>query len=285
MKLTLSLKGNPFKKQNFYRFQSETFCLHVPYKRLYFINHKEHGKVYPVFITDVAYNDKSMNIKGVSFKLFLLSLLNSYVFLCGIDLISSSFISNFFLYKPGNYILSLLINSFYFKSLIDRLSSQLLLVKNIYLKSNGKEVVIEKYYNNAVIKVDIGEIYFRNVFCKYQQKVRKERVNDNNSNSIHIIFKYGANKELLLKGKIKFCDFEILQSILNRYYIDTTQISFNLSKEESVPVKYSHIDRDIIKKKELFSYLKKSFLFENIKRKLYCMSLYRRKIRWVKDRI
>ena len=245
------------------------FCLHIPKKNLIFINHSTYGKVYPVFIAEESTEIKKQQIKTFAKLSFIVASFNLYIFFSGVGVLPISSITSIFLDKPILYLVSISYNLYTVNKLLRSLSDNLIKIKNIYLKPNGKDIIIEKYYNNDIVRLEIGDIFNNNIFCKWQQKIRKESIYDTNDNSLRILISYGRNKELLIDGKRKFCDYEILQTIVNRYNIDTSQIGYNKMTEDIVPQKYAQMNKDNDKKKSIISYMKKSLFFPPLQRLFY----------------
>lgn len=248
------------------------FCLHIPKKNLIFINHSTYGKVYPVYIAEESIEIKKKHIKSLAKLSFILASFNLYIFFSGVGVLPLSSITSIFLDKPILYLVSISYNLHILNKLLRSLSDNLIKIKNIYLKPNGKDIIIEKYYNNDIVRLEIGDIFNSNIFCKWQQKIRKESIYDTNNNSLRILISYGRNKELLLDGKRKFCDYEILQTIVNRYNIDTSQVGYNKMTEDIIPQKYVQMNKDNNKKRSIISYMKKSLCFPPLQKVFYMLN-------------
>lgn len=253
---------------------SKNFCLHVPKKKLNFIEHNEHGKVYPFYIADGEFKKQS-NTKFFSGCALGLTSINFCVLITALGALSpANALYSFLSTHEFAMICSVLMNMHFvrkaFKSYEDTQSR----VKAFFLKPNGKNIVIEKF-NGEIINIESLDIYSSNIFCKYDQKVRREGIRDTNNNSLRVVMNYGRNKEVVIDGKRKFLDFEILQYVTNRFFIDTTQVGYNNENEDN---KLDQIDAKILDR--TVRYIKAGSRLEN----LYLKSFLNKRLKKRKEK-
>jgi len=174
----------------------------TPPAKLQFINHPRHGKVYPV----VAYGFDRDHFQLPLFGIVGVSALNSLVsYAVFIDYLiftptASSILCNPLFVIPLYYLNYQLIQKYYVNFFGKRAQ-----VQNIYMKPNGREVIVETRDGNSV---NVQNTSF------YEPKQIRTRWDT------RLDFGYGANIYLFMRGNPLIYDQLVLQGILENKQID-----------------------------------------------------------------
>ena len=239
-------------------FKKKFSNLYIPKKKLNFIIHQFYGKVYPVYLADKDFkNDKKNKIvAGLAFGALAL---NSYFLFLNLGVFTVSKATAWLISSSQIVVFSCLLNFYWIKTYISNINQLVNRVKAIYLLPTGDKIVLEKFDNTVDIVKNI-DIYFSNFYCTFDEKDRKEKIYDYNHSSVMIQMHYGRNKEVLIKGKRIILDYEILNNILTRKDIDTSQIEYNSQLFDK------HIPRSFINEnKKLYEYIKKNIYKKKIR--------------------
>mmetsp|Transcript_1454 Transcript_1454/g.1753 ORF Transcript_1454/g.1753 Transcript_1454/m.1753 type:complete len:212 (-) Transcript_1454:389-1024(-) len=188
--------------------------IHTPLQKLHFVDHPRYGKVYPV----VCVNYKPREFSSAVYSTFSLTGLNGLVLYSA--LVQPIFVPTIsaFVANPLFLIPSLALNYALYNRYFVYFYGSRSFVQNIFLKPNGKQVVIEtcddetKVVNNK----DIFDV--KTVDTKFDFRTE---------------FYHGANIFCNIRGNMLVYDQEILGAILKNKFIDTknVQYDYDLTKE------------------------------------------------------
>lgn len=235
----------------------KNFSLYIPKKKIEFDLHPYYGKVYTVYLADKdQYNDK--NTKRISKSLIFLTVMNSYFLLTNVGLLPVLYNINLLTKSAYVIMTSLLANIYLIREYIRIISDSINNIRSMYLLPSGKKIIIERF-NGEIELLDNLDIYENNIFCKYDQKVRKPKIWDNNHNSFKAIMYYGRNKQFIISGKKVIFDYDTFFYIVNRHNIDTNSIAYR-SEIDDVPINKEFKD----KYKDVVEYVKKRTLIKTI---------------------
>lgn len=106
---------------------------------------------------------------------------------------------------------------------------------NMWLLPQGKQVIVETY-NGQTRKIHIKDIY------KFETKKTKFRL----GNRLEIY--HGANNYLFLSGNPHYLDQEILESICNKSFIDTKNVTFDIDLDKSFTWEIDNLMKSDLKK-------------------------------------
>jgi hypothetical protein len=234
---------------------SKNFILYIPEKQLTFQNHPKHGKVVPVYIADEEYNTKN-NPKKITPYIKIFSIINIFLFLSGLQIIPATKIYTFLWVNENIILASIGLNIYFIKKYFSYLVQYHKRVKNMYLNETGNGVIIESF-DGEINKVEIADIYERNINNKYENKKNIDNVWINNDNNFHTVIKWGRAKENYFTGKRIYLDYELFKYIVGRTNVDTQQTKF----KEEIPLNiYSTED-----KRKVYKYLKSKNEIEKLR--------------------
>jgi len=246
--------NNLHNSNNLYTQSIKSFCLYIPQRKLTFINHKKHGRVCPVYIADDKYLNQS-NPKRLMPIMATVSGINLYLILIGLKAVPFMKMYSYIVYSEPVLLLSLVVNIFVLRKYLNVLIDHKKRVKNLYLKPNGINLLIESF-SGEVFKLECNDIYERRIEWKYQSNANQKLTNNNNS--FRATIKWGNDKESIFEGRRRFMDSELMYNILNRNNIDTTQTKY---KENSGAMLNFWTDEE---KKKVLEYLKKRIFLRKI---------------------
>ena len=228
----------------------KNFCLYIPQRKLSLIKHSKHGRVFPVYIADIKALNQS-NPKRLLPIIAGVSGLNVYLILMGLKEVPMMKLYSFIVYSEPMLLISFVINVMFLRKYFNVLEDHKKRVKNMYLRTNGVNLIIESF-SGEVHKLECNDIYERRLEWKY--KSNSTKLLTNNNNSFRATIKWGNDKESIFEGRRRFMDSEILFQILNRNTIDTSQTQFKLNNS------YLNFWTDEEKKKVIKYFRKRVFL-------------------------
>lgn len=243
----------------------KNFTLYIPKKKLDFDLHPYYGRVYTVYLADKEqYNDK--RTKWIGRSLIFLSSMNLYFFLTNVGLIPVIYNINVLTNSAYLIMFSLMSNMYFIREYLRIMSDSINNIKSMYLLPSGKKIIIERF-NGEIELLDNLDIFDNNIFCKYDQKVRKLKFWDNNHNSFKAVMHYGRNKQFIISGKKVIFDYDIFFYIVNKHNIDTDSIAYrseidDIQFNKEFKDKYKHTV-DYVKKRTII----KSITFDQIKKR------------------
>jgi hypothetical protein len=247
--------------------QKKHFSLYFPKKQLNFINHKTHGKVYPVYIADEEYV-KQNNPNKLMPIIGLFSGFNLFLFFSSIKIM------------PFTILASIGANLYFLRKYANFLHNYQERVKAMYLLPSGNQIILE-FFNGQINKLDNYDIYEYSLINNYSnlRKQNKKSIYINNENSFRCKINWGLGKESFIEGKRKYIDYEILSQIVSRQNIET-QITKFKSMGPSIGI-YTEED----KKKLLKFYSKvKRYSVERIDKNRLMYHFYKLRRRYNIDR-
>ena len=147
-----------------------------------------------------------------------------------------------FLCNPLALIPSLLFNYFLLSEYNIMFYAKRDMAINMWLLPQGKQVIVETY-NGQTRKIHIKDIY------KFETKKTKFRL----GNRLEIY--HGANNYLFLSGNPHYLDQEILESICNKSFIDTKNVTFDIDLDKSFTCEIDNLMKSDLKKVRIFSNL------------------------------
>lgn len=203
------------------RFNYRSFVLYIPSKKLLFKTHHKHGEVYPVYIADEEFNRKN-NPKKLMPLIILFSSFNLFLFLTGMQIMPITSLYDY-VWINESFILGLIGTNIYLvRQYLNYLIQYHRRVKNLFLLKNGTQIIIETFDGDES-KVEILDIYQRNIKLIYEDEKNKILDNDN---SFKAVINWGAARENHLEGKRILLDTEIFKFISHRHNIETTETKF-----------------------------------------------------------
>ncbi|CAI2374417.1 unnamed protein product [Moneuplotes crassus] len=205
-----------YKSQVLSQLARRSFAITIPNKKLHFIDHPVHGMVYPV----VCYHKDSIKPRRKIFTLASLSTANMLV-------AYSLFVDPLLQYtaaaalcQPQFFIPAILMNMIYMGEYKNMIHAKRDMCINMWLTPQGKHVLVDTF-SGKTRKIDIKNFY------KFEHKKTRFRLGN------RIDMYHGANNYLFLAGNPHTIDHEILDSVMNKDYIDTKNVTFDIDTNKS----------------------------------------------------
>lgn len=193
-----------------------SFAITIPYKKLHFIDHEVHGKVYPV----ACFHKDSVRPKTKISLLFSVTGINSlalyslFVEPILLDTIWASFCNPLFL------VPSLIANYFILTEYSIMLYAKREMAINMWLLPNGRQVIVDTY-NGESRKINIKDFY------NYKERSTKFKLGG--WKEIY----HGTNNYLFMTGNSQYFDKEVFDSIVDRKFVDTKNVVFDIDVDKS----------------------------------------------------